>query len=135
MSFAAIYIPWFGVANAYEGKESELGNVVGFFLLAMAIFTLGITVCTMKSTLMFFLLFFLLAITFLLLAIAEFTGKFGVKRAGGIVGVIVAFLAWYNAFAGLATRQNSYLTGHPVPLPTNEYTLTTITRTNRRRSN
>ncbi|CAR30861.1 ZYRO0E04158p [Zygosaccharomyces rouxii] len=135
MSYAAIYIPWFGITKAYEGEESELSNAVGFFLLAMTIFTLGITICTMKSTLMFFLLFFLLDITFLLLAISEFTGKFGVKRAGGILGVIVALLAWYNAFAGLATRQNSYLTGHPVPLPTNEYTLTNITGRNRRRVN
>lgn len=135
MSFAAIYIPWFGVTSAYEGKESELGNVVGFFLLAMTIFTLGITVCTMKSTLMFFLLFFLLGITFLLLAISEFTGKFGVKRSAGVLGIIVSFLAWYNAFAGLATRQNSYLTGHPVPLPTNEYTLAAITRIDRRHGN
>lgn len=135
MSFAAIYIPWFGIAKAYEGKESELGNAVGFFLLAMTIFTLGIAVCTMKSTVMLFLLFILLDITFLLLAIAEFTGKFGVQRAGGVMGIIVSFLAWYNAFAGLATRQNSYLTGYPIPLPTNEYTVTTIVSRKHRHSN
>lgn len=137
MSFAAIYIPWFGVTNAYEGKETELGNVMGVFLLAMTIFTLGIAVCAMRSTLMFvfFLLFFLLGITFLLLAISEFTGKFGVKRSAGVLRIIVSLLAWYNASAGLATRQNSYLIGHPVPLPTNEYTLATIAHMVRLRGN
>ncbi|AQZ15417.1 (ZYRO0E04158g) [Zygosaccharomyces parabailii] len=126
LSFATFYIPWFGVVDAYVGYETELGNVIGFFLLGMSIFTFGLTACTMKSTVMFFLLFFLLAVTFLLLSIAEFTGKFGLKRAGGILGVIVSFIAWYNAFAGLANKRNSYLLAAPLYLPSNEYTVHSI---------
>ncbi|CCK71597.1 acetate uptake transporter family protein KNAG_0H01830 [Huiozyma naganishii CBS 8797] len=83
LSFGAIYIPWFGILDAYKEKESDLGNALGFYLLGWAIFTFGLSLCTMKSTVMFFALFFLLAITFLLLSISEFTGRFSVKRAGG----------------------------------------------------
>ncbi|CAI4999606.1 CRE_HP_G0073260.mRNA.1.CDS.1 [Saccharomyces cerevisiae] len=68
---------------------------------------------------MFFALFFLLAVTFLLY-IANFTGEVGVTRAGGVLGVIVAFIAWYNAYAGIATRQNSYIMVHPFALPSND---------------
>lgn len=120
LSFAALYIPWFGVTEAYEGKEAELGSALGFYLLGWSIFTFGLSVCTMKSTVMFFALFFLLAVTFLLLSIGAFTGIESVDRAGGVIGVIVAFIAWYNAFAGLTNKQNSYVIAHSIPLPSNE---------------
>lgn len=120
LSFGAIYIPWFGILDAYKDKESDLGNALGFYLLGWALFTFGLSVCTMKSTIMFFALFFLLAVTFLLLSIANFTGEVGVTRAGGVLGVIVAFIAWYNAYAGIATRQNSYIMVHPFALPSND---------------
>ncbi|CDR45807.1 CYFA0S20e00430g1_1 [Cyberlindnera fabianii] len=116
MSFAAINIPWFGIAEAYE-DPTELANAVGFFLLGWTIFTFGVLLCTMKSTVAFFSLFFFLEITFLLLTIGEFTAKVGVTRAGGVFGVITAFIAWYNAYAGLATRENSYITAKAIPLP------------------
>ncbi|CAI4291006.1 CNT_collapsed_G0005640.mRNA.1.CDS.1 [Saccharomyces cerevisiae] len=74
----------------------------------------------MKSTVMFFLLFFLLALTFLLLSIGHFANRLGVTRAGGVLGVVVAFIAWYNAYAGVATKQNSYVLARPFPLPSTE---------------
>jgi len=116
LSYAAINIKWFGIAEAYE-NETELANSLGFFLLGWAIFTFGILLCTVKSTVAFFSLFFFLEITFLLLSIGEFTAKIGVTRAGGVFGVITAFVAWYNAYAGLANRENSYLIAHAVPMP------------------
>ncbi|CAI4058446.1 hypothetical protein SUVZ_03G0710 [Saccharomyces uvarum] len=120
LSFAAIYIPWFGILDAYKDSADDLNNALGFYLLGWTIFTFGLAVCTMKSTIMFFALFFLLAITFLLLSIGHFVGKVGVTRAGGVLGVIVAFIAWYNAYAGVATKQNSYLLARPIPLPSTE---------------
>lgn len=120
LSFGAIYIPWFGVLAAYEKKESDLANALGFYLLGWTLFTLGMCCCTVKSTVLFFSLFFFLFITFLLLTIAEFSGKTGVKTAAGVFGVITAFIAWYNAFAGVATRQNSYIVAKPFNLPSNE---------------
>lgn len=117
MSFSAIYIPWFGIADAYADAPGQMANAVAFYLLGWAIFTAGLTMCTMKATIAFFSLFFLLTITFLLLCIGEFTGKVGVTRAGGVFGVVVAFIAWYNAYAGVATKENSYVTIRPFQLP------------------
>ncbi|QEU58753.1 hypothetical protein KDRO_B00160 [Kluyveromyces lactis] len=123
MSFSALYIPFFGIADAYKEHPEQFSSAVGFFLLGWAIFTAGMTVCTMKSTVAFFSLFFLLTITFLLLSIGEFAQNTNVTRAGGVIGVIVAFIAWYDAFAGVATKENSYVTVRPLPLPKPHRTL------------
>ena len=116
MSYAAIETNAFGIASSYT-DETELANAVGFYLLGWTIFTAMVTICTTKSTAAFFGMFFLLTITFLLLTIGEFASSLKCTRAGGVIGVIVAFLAWYNAYAGIATPQNSYLTVKPLYLP------------------
>lgn len=120
MSYGAINIPWFGIQDAYKGNEEQFANAMGFYLLAWSIFTYGLCICTMKSTVMFFLLFFLLGHTFLLLSIGSFSGKEGITRAGGILGIVVAFVAWYNAFAGITEKHNSYVVLGSIPLPSNE---------------
>ncbi|CCH42689.1 putative membrane protein [Wickerhamomyces ciferrii] len=116
LSFGAIHIPWFGIKDAYD-DPIELRNAISFFLLGWTIFTFMLLLCTLKSTVAFFSLFFFLEITFLLLTIGDFTGKTGVSRAGGVFGVITAFIAWYNALAGIATNENSYFTIKGVPMP------------------
>ncbi|KAH3684270.1 hypothetical protein WICPIJ_004745 [Wickerhamomyces pijperi] len=118
LSFGGIYIPWFNVAGAYTNKE-ELDSAVGFYLIGWCIFTFGLTILTMKSTVAFFSLFFMLALTFLMLAISKFTGSVACNKAGGVLGLITAFIAWYNAFAGLADKSNSYITAHAIRLPEN----------------
>jgi succinate-acetate transporter protein len=119
MSFGAIHIPWFNIGSTYTDPV-ELRNALGFYLLAWSIFTFMLTLCTMKSTLAFFSLFFLLAVTFLLLSIGEFCHSPNTTKAGGIVGVIVAFIAWYNAYAGVANKQNAYVRVHALQLPVYE---------------
>ena len=78
------------------------------------IFTTLLLLMTLRSTLAFFLLFFFLDVTFLLLGIAyleldDGTPRIPVVRAGGYFGLITAFLAWYNAFAGVADSSNRYV--------------------------
>ena len=70
-------------------------------------------ICTLKSTVAFFLLFFTLDLAFLLLAIGylepvEGAPRVGCIRAGGAFGMLAAFLAWYNALAGIADTSNSF---------------------------
>ncbi len=118
LSFGAIYIDFFGIKKAYNDPV-ELENAVGFYLIGWCIFTLGLTMCTMKSTLAFMGLFAFLTITFLLLAIAKFTQNVAVNQAGGVFGIITALIAWYNAYAGLANKENSYLVANAIRLPDN----------------
>lgn len=116
-SWAAIETDSFGIVSAYGDDETELGYALGIFMVGWFIFTFFLCVCTVKSTVAFFLLFFFLDITFLLLAIANFNGSVAVKKAGGVFGVITLFIAWYNAYAGIANEQNAYITVKAIPLP------------------
>lgn len=115
-SYSTLFLDSFGIAEAYADDEEMLANAIGFFLLGWVLFTFMLVLATMKSTVAFFSLFLLLDITFILLAAGEFTGKPSVKTAGGVTGVITAFIAWYNAFAGVANKQNSYFTAYSIPL-------------------
>jgi succinate-acetate transporter protein len=116
-SWAAIQTPSFGIVAAYEGKEKELAYAVGIYLIGWFIFTFFMMLMTVKSTVAFFSIFFFLSITYLLLAISEFKGSVPVKKAGGVFGVLSAFAAWYNAYAGIANEQNSYITVKALPIP------------------
>jgi len=104
----------FGVIASYT-SEHELNNAIGFYLIGWWIFTTLLLLCTLKSTVAFFSLFFFLDITFLLLAIARFQQteagglNANINKAGGILGVITAFIAWYNALAGIAETSNRYV--------------------------
>lgn len=120
LSFGAIYIDFFGIAKAYDDPV-EFENAVGFYLIGWCIFTFGLTLCTMKSTMAFLGLFSCLTVTFLLLATAKFTQSVGVNQAGGVLGILTALIAWYNAYAGLANKENSYLVANAIRLPENVF--------------
>ena len=112
-----LYVDSFGIASAYD-DEREFTNAVGIFLVGWFIFTFFLMLMTLKSTVAFFSIFFFLSITFLLLAIAEFkTDGVAVQKAGGVFGLLTAFAAWYNAYAGIANSQNSYITVKAIHLP------------------
>lgn len=69
--------------------------------------------CTLRSTVAFFLLFFFLDLTFLLLGISYLQRVDGapntkVQKAGGLFGLLAAFAAWYNALAGILDSSNSF---------------------------
>jgi len=117
-SWAAIYTPSFGIIDAYAtdtGKQLEYA--VGIYCIGWFIFTFFLCLMTLKSTVAFFSIFFFLSITFLLLAITNFNGSLLVQKAAGVFGVITAFCAWYNAYAGIANEQNSYLVVKAIQLP------------------
>lgn len=116
-SYAAILTPSFGITAAYAGAEEELRFALGIFLIGWFIFTFFLMLVTLKSTVAFFLVFFFLSITFLLLAIAEFKNSTSVKTAAGVFGILTAFAAWYNAYAGIANSQNTYITVKAILLP------------------
>lgn len=131
-SYGGFWLAWaivntpggFGIVASYAvtdatGKATgnhvnDLNNAIGFFLLGWWIFTTILLICTLRSTVAFFLLFFTLDIAFLMLAIghlaADSKGKGNVAstKAGGYFGLFAAFLAWYNALAGIADDSNSF---------------------------
>lgn len=108
ISYAIVLTPGFAVLANYK-EEADVASVLGFFLTGWFIFTFILLLLTLRSTVMFFLLFLTLDLAFLFLATAEFAGSngnatasLGLQKAGGVFGLFAAFLAWYNAFAGIA---------------------------------
>lgn len=83
-------------------------------------------VCTLKSTVAFFLLFFTLDMAFLMLAIAYGHENAAgdpmpsLVKAGGAFGLAAAFIAWYNALAGIADTSNSFFIIPVAHLPWSE---------------
>jgi len=120
LSFAIVLTPGgFQIVDAYvaEGGAS-FDNAFGFYLSGWFIFTTLLLFCTLRSTVAFFLLFFFLDLAFLLLAVGYLqssvgpTGSYGphpkLIKAGGYFGLFAAFMAWYNALAGMADSSNSF---------------------------
>lgn len=90
------------------GTEVTTDGLQGWF-----IFTTLLLLCTLKSTVAFFFLFFTLDLAFLLLGIGYLYPEAGgpnmaCNKAGGYFGLFAAFLAWYNALAGIADDSNSF---------------------------
>jgi len=116
LSFAIILTPGgFDIVSSYQGAgANDFNNAFGYFLIGWFIFTTILVLCTLRSTVAFFLLFFFLDLAFLFLAIARFqasdAGVTNVKlnKAGGYFGIFAAFMAWYNALAGIADSSNSF---------------------------
>jgi len=117
---------WIGTAiiltpGGFEIISNE-GNqflaAFGLYLMGWFIFTFLLLLLTLKSTVAFFFLFSTLDIAFLMLGLsylypqANAAGELGphvaLTRAGGAFGILAAFAAWYNAFAGMADPSNSF---------------------------
>lgn len=78
------------------------------------IFTFLMLLCTMKSTVVFFSLFFTVDIAFLLLGVGYMSRNekeepnAKVLMAGGFFALVAAFLAWWVALAGILDDSNSF---------------------------
>jgi len=93
--------------TATGALPNDFNNSFGYFLMGWWIFTTLLLFCTLRSTVAFFLLFFFLDLAFLFLALARLQSVDGnmnipLNKTGGYFGLFAAFLAWYNAFAGIA---------------------------------
>ncbi|TKA79130.1 Acetate permease A [Friedmanniomyces simplex] len=99
--------------TAADGSAKAFYDSFGLFLMGWFIFTFLLLICTLRSTVAFFLLFFTLDMAFLMLGIAYLLNGSGAPnggclKAGGAFGILAAFLAWYNALAGIADPSNSF---------------------------
>ncbi|RCK65924.1 Ammonia transport outward protein 2 [Candida viswanathii] len=116
-AFGAVFIPNFGIMEAYADDPRQLSNAIGFLILPFAIFTSMLVMCVMKSTLSFFWSLFTYDLTIILFACGFLLDDDKVKKAAGIMAVINCFADWFEALSGTATRQNSYFIVHEIPLP------------------
>ncbi|CAO3650029.1 unnamed protein product [Cunninghamella echinulata] len=108
LSFGMIFIPGFDIIGSYKGDKAILEHSLGFYLLGWTIFTGILLIASHRSSVGLVSLFFFLFITFILLTAGKFNENLTCQVAGGAFGVITAFIAWYNALAGLLTKESSY---------------------------
>lgn len=95
LSFAAY------VKFVKEGLGPDAATATGLFLLAFGIFTAYMTVAALRVNVSVLLVFVFLTLTFLVLAVGDFTGAKTIVHTGGWIGVLTAVLAWYASAAGV----------------------------------
>ena len=94
MSYAALYINAFGFLDGYT-DTADLNNCFGVYYTAWGIFTFLMTIASHRTTVVLFLLFLTLWLTFVLLAISSFRmGDLEALRGAGIMGLCAASFAW-----------------------------------------
>lgn len=116
LSFAIILTPGgFAIESGLAAiSEATFLNSFGLYLMGWFIFTFLLLICTLRSTVAFFSLFFTLDLAFLMLGIGYLHNDGAAPQeqciiAGGAFGLMAAFLAWYNALAGIADSSNRYV--------------------------
>ncbi|KAG7447106.1 uncharacterized protein BT62DRAFT_919080 [Guyanagaster necrorhizus] len=95
LSYAAVLLPGTGISAAYDGNADMLGDALGIYLVIWTIISFMFWIVALRKTVALVLLLSILIATFTLLSIAQFTGSSAVAQAGGIVGVVTGFGAWY----------------------------------------
>lgn len=93
-----------------EGGSPNVGNDLGWILLAFAIFNTYMLLWSTRVSLAVFLVFLTLEATEIVLTAGFFMDAERVIQAGGVVGVITAAVAWYTSAAGVVNG----MAGRPV---------------------
>jgi len=106
MSYATILIPGSGILSAFGTDATELPSALGIYLIAWFMVTFLLLIGALRKNIGLLVLFACLAITFLLLAVSNFTASSAsvstaLAKAGGGMGVITAFVAYYVGLADL----------------------------------
>jgi hypothetical protein len=102
-SFAAFWISFWALVTFFESSipPEAAGAAIGLYLWAWAIFTAYMFVASLRTTGAVALVFFLLTITFILLAAGNSGDHANVIKWGGYLGIATAIAAWYASFAGV----------------------------------
>jgi succinate-acetate transporter protein len=102
-SYGAFWLSFWAFVQFFEKDipKSVLGQSVGVYLVAWGIFTTYMFIASLRTTAAIATVFALLAATFLLLGIGEWSGTADIAKAGGFVGLATAVAAWYASFAAV----------------------------------
>ncbi|ODV64497.1 acetate uptake transporter family protein ASCRUDRAFT_74109 [Ascoidea rubescens DSM 1968] len=109
MSWGAIHTDAFGIRSAYGDDVQQFNNAMGFYNISWAIYTLFMALCTLKDSCYFCSLLWVVVVVFTVNGTSKFTDSLACARAGGVLGVIAALLAFFIAYTNLSTNENSYI--------------------------
>jgi succinate-acetate transporter protein len=102
-SYGAFWISFWALVVFYVPKipAADAGHAIGLYLWAWGIFTTYMFVASLRTTGAVALVFFLLAITYVLLAAGNSGNHENVIKWGGYIGLATAAAAWYASFAAV----------------------------------
>jgi uncharacterized protein len=102
-SFGAFWLSFWALDEffAKDIAAADVGHAVGLYLIAWGIFTLYMTVASLRTTVAIFAVFALLTITFFLLGIGNSGAHTNIVKLGGWFGLVTAAAAWYASFAAV----------------------------------
>src|SRR4051794_40660094 len=102
-SYGAFWLSFWAFEQFYADDipKASLGQAVGVYLVAWGVFTAYMFIASLRTTGAIATVFALLAVTFFLLGIGEWTTTEGLSKAGGYVGIATAIAAWYASFAAV----------------------------------
>jgi succinate-acetate transporter protein len=100
-SYGAFWISFWALVQFFlkDIPAADAGHAVGLYLWAWGIFTAYMFVASLRTTVAVALVFFLLAVTFIVLGIGNSGGHSGIVKLGGWIGLATALAAWYASFA------------------------------------
>lgn len=84
-----------------EGGSPNALNDLGFILLAFAIFNTYMLLWSSRVNVAVFMVFLTLEITEIVLFLGFFSDSESIIKAGGMIGILTAFVAWYTSAAGV----------------------------------
>jgi succinate-acetate transporter protein len=102
-SFGGFWLSFWAFVTFFAGDipAEHVAAAVGLYLIAWAIFTTYMFVASLRTTAAIAVVFFLLAVTFILLGIGNANESTGMVEAGGWFGLATAAAAWYASFAAV----------------------------------
>jgi len=100
-SYGAFWLSFWAFVEFFEKSvpPADAGHAVGLYLIAWGIFTAYMFVASLRTTAAVALVFFLLALTFIVLGIGNAGAHTSIIKAGGWLGLAAALAAWYASFA------------------------------------
>lgn len=104
---------WIGLGlyvQLVEGGSPNALNDLGFILLAFAIFNTYMLLWSSRVSVAVFAVFLTLEITEIVLFFGFFSDSETIIKAGGMIGILTAFVAWYTSAAGVVNG----MAGRPV---------------------
>jgi len=107
LSYATILLPGSGIIAAYGENVDQLTSAIGIYLTCWCIVTVFFGIATLGKGIAFIALFGFLAVTFAVLANGAFGGVAMVTKAGGALGVITAFIAYYIGLSELLSAEEN----------------------------
>jgi len=110
LSFATLLIPGSGVAAAYAASTNPAQEVdaIAIYLITWMVVTFLFFIGSLRKSIGLTVLFFCLTITFLLLAVADFSKNDTIGKTGGGLGVVTALVAYYCGLSELLTDDDIF---------------------------